>query len=150
MSKVVRTTIVAVVAVILLAGGAAAWAAYAWTHHSSITVVSAKATEPGVMVTGAVTGLTPGKTAPLRVVIRNDNDFPVKVTKIAGGSAATTSGCPAWAVRVTPETASAYAVKIPAQSSRTVRVMVGMESWADQKCAGQSFAFDLTTFMTAA
>jgi len=151
MRKFERTTIVAVGTAAVLAGGAAAaWAAYSWTHHDNVIVHSQTAAEPTVKVVGGVTGLLPGKTQPLRVVIRNSNDFPVRVTKIGGGSKETTSGCAAWAVRVTPSDDSAYATTIPGRSNRTVTIQVGMEDWADQRCAGQDFALDLTTFMTAA
>src|SRR4051812_26084903 len=130
MRKFRRATIVTVAAGAVLVGGTAAWAAYSWTRHDDVTVVSAAATEPTVKVEGAITGLLPGRTQPLRVVIRNNNDFPVRVTKIGGGSKETVSGCAAWAVRVTPTGDSAYATTVASRSSRTVTVQVGMENWA--------------------
>jgi len=146
MIKVRAETILVTVSASVLIGGTA-WAAYTWTHTTKVPVVTAKATEPAVTVLGDVDGLTPGGTKKLRVRIENGNTFPVKVAKIAGGSAATEGGCPAWAVRVTPATESAYAVTIPARDSRTVTVKVRMEQWADQKCAGQTLALDLTTYL---
>ena len=146
MIKVRAATILVTVSASVLIGGAA-WAAYSWTHTTQIPIPISSATEPVVTVLGNVGGLTPGGTKKLRVKIENGNTFPVEVTKIAGGSAATDSGCPAWAVRVTPATESAYAVTIPARDSRTVTVKVGMEKWADQKCAGQTLTLDLTTYM---
>ncbi len=148
MIKVRTATVVVTVSASVLVGGAA-WAAYTWTHHSAVTVRTPEAVEPNVTVMGDVDGLIPGMTKRLRVKIENRNDFPVKVTKIAGGSAATASGCAAWAIRITPATESAYAVTIPRHDSKTVTVKVGMEKWADQKCAGQTFSLDLTTYMAA-
>jgi hypothetical protein len=149
MTKVRTMTVAVTVSASVLLGGAA-WAAYTWTHHTPVTVRTAEAAEPTVTVTGNVDRLTPGTTKQLRVKIENNNDFPVKVTKITGGSAATASGCPAWAVRITPTTGSSYAVTVPRRDTRTVTVNVGMEKWADQKCAGQTFSLDLTTYMAGA
>jgi hypothetical protein len=150
MNKFRTPFVIAGSAVLLLAGATAAMATWSWTRHDDVTVVTPSATEPTVEVLGGVTGLLPGKTAPLRVAIENPNDFPVRITKIGGGNTATGSGCPAWAVRVTPSTDSAYAMTIPARARRTTTIQIAMQDWADQKCAGQRFALDLTTFMTAA
>jgi hypothetical protein len=149
MIKVRAATIAVTVTTSVLIGGAA-WAAYTWTHTTPVPIRIPEAAEPVVTVLGDVDGLTPGHTKKLRVKIENDNEFPVKITKIAGGTAATASGCAAWAVRVTPTTASAYAVTIPGRASTTVTVKVGMEEWADQKCAGQTLSLDLTTYMAGA
>jgi hypothetical protein len=153
MTKLSRRSLLTGLAAVLatsLIGGTAAWAVYSWTHHTKVTVRSADAVEPTVKVLGEVTGLLPGESRPLRVVIENSNEFPMQVTKISGGSVATASGCPEWAVRIAPSTDSETAVTIPRRASRTIIVQVRMEDWADQKCAGQSFSLDLTTLLAAA
>jgi len=150
MTKFRTPLVIAGSAALLVAGGTAAVAAWNWTQHDTVKVVTPSATEPTVEVLGDIAGLRPGRDEPLRVAIENPNAFPVRITKIAGGSAATGSGCPAWAVRVTPATDAAYAMTLAARSRRTVTIRVAMEDWADQKCAGQTFGLDLTTFMTAA
>ncbi|MFC7529223.1 hypothetical protein [Actinoplanes sp. GCM10030250] len=146
MVKLGKATVVATVTATVLSGGAAAWAAYSWTQQDKVKVVAAGAAEPTVTVAGDVTGLLPGKTAPLRVTIKNNNDYPVRVTKLSGGNAATGSGCPEWAVRVKP----IEGFTVPARSTKKITIRIGMEEWADQKCAGQDLSFDLTTVMTAA
>jgi hypothetical protein len=133
-----RKTVVATViaAMILVGGGSAAWALYSWTNHSRVTVATADAIEPTVTVLDDVSGLLPGQAKPVRIEIENRNDFPVRVTKVAGGNPAT-GDCPAWAVRVTPATESAYTATLPRRSRSTLTVRIGMETWADQKCAGK-------------
>jgi hypothetical protein len=146
MSKVRTSLVVTAVSATLLTGGAVAWAAYSWTEQSKVTVRSAGAVAPKVTVLGEVAGLLPGKTRPLQVTITNPNTFPVRVTKISGGNTRTPNGCPEWAVRIKPTGVTT----VPAQMTRKLTVTVGMEQWADQKCAGQTFTFTLTTVMTAA
>ena len=51
---------------------------------------------------------------------------------------------------MTPATDSAYAVTLPRQSRTTLTVRIGMEKWADQKCAGERFSVDLVTTMAPA
>jgi hypothetical protein len=145
MSKTGKTVVAVAVSATVLGCGAAAWAAYSWTQHSKVTVQTAGAAQPTVTVIGDVAGLVPGRTEPLRVVIKNSNDFPVQVTKIAGGNERTAGGCPEWAVRVVPIASFTVAPR----SSRETTIKIGMEKWADQKCAGQRFVLDLTTVMTA-
>jgi hypothetical protein len=139
----------AVAATILTGGGSAAWALYSWTNHSRVTVSTADAIEPTVTVFDDVSGLLPAQAKPVRIEIENRNDFPVRVTKVAGGNPAT-GDCPAWAVRVVPATESAYAVTLPRRSRTTLTVRIGMEKWADQKCAGARFSVDLVTTMAPA
>jgi hypothetical protein len=131
---------------ILMGAGGTAWAFYSWADHSPVKVTTANAIEPGVTILDEVTGLLPGQAKPVRIEITNRNDFPVRITKIAGGNIAT-GDCPAWAVRVTPTTETAYAVTLARRSTTTLKVRIGMEKWADQKCAGKQFDVDLVTTM---
>jgi hypothetical protein len=139
----------AVAATILAGGGSAAWALYSWTNHSTVPVSTADAVEPTVTVLNDVSGLLPGQTKSVRIRVENRNRYPLRVTKVAGGNPAT-GECPAWAVRVTQAKESAYAVTLPRQSQTTLTVQIGMEKWADQKCAGQQLSLDLVTIMTPA
>jgi hypothetical protein len=145
MSKMRKSVVVVTVSATLLTGGTAAWAAYSWTQRSKVTARSADAVAPAVTVLGDVAGLRPGQTQPLRLTVRNTNAFPVRITKISGGSVRTPSGCPEWAVRVKPTRVTT----LPARTTKILTVSIGMEKWADQKCAGQTFTFDLATSMTA-
>lgn len=145
--KTLVTTVVA--ATVLAGGGSGAWALYAWTNHSPIAVSTADAMEPAVAVLDDVSGLLPGQSESVRIQIENRNSYPVRVIKIAGGNTAS-GDCPAWAVRVTPATESAYATTLPRHSKTIVSVRVGMEKWADQKCAGKQFSLDLVTSMAPA
>lgn len=140
-----RMTVVSLVAIAILMVGGAAYAVLSWTRHTTISVTSASVAEPTLKITGEVTGLLPGNTGTVAAVVGNTNDFPVRITSITGGSAATTSGCPEWAIRVVAPAKSDPALVIPRRSTRKVAVKVEMETWADQKCAGQEFALDLVT-----
>ena len=146
MSKVRTSLVVAAILALLLSGSAVAWAAFFWTEQSKVTVRSAGAAPPKVTVSGEVAGLLPGKTRPLQVTITNPNTFPIRVTKISGGNTRTPNGCPEWAVRIKPTRVRT----VPAGMTKKLTVTVGMEQWADQKCAGQTFTFTVTTAMTAA
>lgn len=146
-----RTAIITVAAVSALAvGGTAAYAYYSWTHNTKVTIKSAEVTEPSVKISGSVTGMLPGDIRTLTALVGNDNDFPVRVTKMAGGTAATRSGCPEWAIRVKEPSRSDPALLVPAHSSKKITVRVEMQRWADQKCAGQEFALDLVTSIAPA
>lgn len=144
-----KTIVTATAAATVLVGGGAAWAYYSWTTHSPVKVTTAEATEPTVAVLDDVRGLLPGQTRPVRIVIDNRNDFPVRVTKVAGGNPATGT-CPAWAVRVTPATDAAYSTTLPRRSKTLLTVRIEMEKWADQKCAGKQLSIDLVTTTTPA
>jgi hypothetical protein len=146
MNKMGKAITTAAIAATILTGGSAAWAYYSWTNHSRVAVSTAEAIEPAVTVLDDISRLLPGQTEPVRLKIENRNDFPVRVTKISGGSPAT-GECPAWAVRVTPTTDSAYAITLPRRSQSIVTIRIGMEKWADLKCAGEHFSVDLATIM---
>ncbi|GIM97927.1 hypothetical protein Ato02nite_097200 [Paractinoplanes toevensis] len=141
-----RSTVIIVAAALALGVfGGAAYGYYAWTHHSKINITSAEVFEPIVTTSSSLTGMLPGDSRPLAVDIRNPNAFPVKLTKVAGGTAATPSGCPEWAIRVKEPSKSDPAFVIPARSDRRLAVRVEMQKWADRKCAGQRFELDLLT-----
>jgi hypothetical protein len=150
-SNVKRSTIVATAVISTLAiGGTAAYASYSWTHRSKITIETEDVTEPTVKISGSVIGMLPGDIKSLTAAIRNSNDFPVRVTKMSGGTPATRSGCPEWAIRVKEPAKSDPALLVPARSSRKITVRVEMQKWADQKCAGQEFVLDLVTLIEPA
>jgi hypothetical protein len=149
MSKAMRILVVSVVAGALVVAGGAAYGIYAWTNHTKIAARSAEASDPTVKVESDLTGLLPGSSKLITVSIQNINDFSVTVASITGGSLETRSGCPAWAVRVSPMAKEEANFRIPARTTRKLNVGIEMESWADQKCAGQTFVLDLVTSIVA-
>lgn len=149
--KMKRSAIVgAAVVVPTLAIGGAAYAVYAWNHHTRVIVGSAGATEPTVVVSGQISGMLPGMRKPLTVTVGNANTFAVKVTDMSGGSAATASGCPAYAVIVVAADKTSPDVVVPPGSSKSMQIQVEMQKWADQRCGGQMFVLDLHTSSTMA
>ena len=149
--KMKRSAIVgAAVAVSILAVGGTAFAVYTWNQHTKVIVESAAVTEPSVVVSGHISGILPGTRKPLTVTVGNANTFPVKVIDMSGGSAATASGCPAYAVVVVAPDKSSPAVVVPPKSSRSMQIQVEMQTWADQRCGGQTFVLDLHTSSTMA
>ena len=147
MRNKVRSTIVAAAILTVILIGGAAFAAYSWTRRTAVDVGTATAAEPSVKITGAVTGLVPGKSGTVVAVIGNTNDFPVQIISIKGGNRATGGGCPEWAVRVVEPTAR---LVVAARSTKKIPVRIRMEEWADQKCAGQQFSLDVETAISPA
>lgn len=146
-----KLKIIALVAAVLVVGvSGVAFAVYAWNRHTKVPATSMDITEPSVEVIGAVNGLMPGKQKPLSVAIDNKNEFAVRVTDLSGGSAATKSGCNAYAVRVVPIDKSDPVLLIPARSRRTIPIQIEMQDWADTKCGGQTFEIDLNSSIVPA
>jgi hypothetical protein len=99
--------------------GGTAYALYSWTRHTTISIKSASVAEPTLKISGYVTGLLPGNTKTVAAIVRNTNDFPVRITSITGGTAATKSGCPERGIRVVPPAKSDPTLVIAGRSTKS-------------------------------
>lgn len=116
----------------------AAFAQASELRRSSSTSPDARppVAQPDFHIRGSVTGLFPGVRTRMRLRVRNENPFAIRLSKISTTVQGGTAACPADSLKVTRW---AGHKRIPARAVRRVRVEVRMRSWAPQACAGHRY-----------
>jgi hypothetical protein len=151
-SRVTRHVVAAGVAVALVATGSAAWAIWSIRGSGNGPLNTASIVELSLTARpDSDLPLYPGLTTAVRVTVRNDNAFPIRVTAVEVGAGPTIvdpshrdAGCTNASVSLVGQGFSVR-WRVPANSSRTFVISnaIRMASNSPNACQGASFTIPL-------